>query len=392
MDRVVVVGGSVAAVNAVDGLRHAGHEGDVTLVSAEDLLPYDRPPLSKEALRQGQEHHSLLIKEPGWYDDNAVEVSLGAAAVKLNAADKTLFLEDGREMSYDGLIVATGCRTRPLDLLGGVPNVYEIRSLADSLTLHKQLRPGRHLVVIGAGFIGLEVAATARKMGLDVSVVEIAPVPLTRVLGSELGHWFVDHQVGHGVTFHCGSGIERVEVTDGGHRIHLADGTVLLADLIVAGVGVQPETGWLEGCGIELSNGVLCDEALRTAAPDVVAAGDVVRWPNRLFGETMRVEQWLNAVEQGTHAARTLLGDNEAFAPVPYFWSDQFEAKIKFVGQVDGQDQVKITQADERSLVALFGRGDRLRGALCINAPRQLALSKRDLLDGVSWADATAGS
>ncbi|MFI1434332.1 NAD(P)/FAD-dependent oxidoreductase [Streptomyces lydicus] len=392
MDRIVVVGGSVAAVNAVDGLRRAGHEGDITLVSAEDLLPYDRPPLSKEALREGHAHDSLLIKEPGWYEDNAVDVRLGAAAVGLDAAAKTLLLDGGRELSYDGLVVATGCRTRPLELLDGVPDVHEVRSLADSLALHEQLRPGRHLVVIGAGFIGLEVAATARKMGLDVSVVEIAPVPLTRVLGAELGHWFQDHHVGQGVNLYCGSGIDHVEVTSGGNKVHLADGTVLAADLIVAGVGVQPETGWLEGSGVELAHGVLCDETLRTTAPDVVAAGDLVRWPNRLFGETMRVEQWLNAVEQGTHAAHTLLGANEPFAPVPYFWSDQFEAKVKFVGHVDGQDQVKIIQADDKSLVALFGRGERLRGALCINAPRQLALSKRDIVNGVSWAEATAGA
>jgi len=390
VDHVVVVGGSVAAVNAVDSLRHAGHEGAITLVSAEDVLPYDRPPLSKEALREGHDHHSLLIKEPGWYDDNGVDVCLGTAAVGLDAADKTLFLEGGREMSYDGLVVATGCRTRPLDLLDGVPDVYEVRSLDDSLTLHEQLLPGRRLVVVGAGFIGLEVAATARKMGLEVSIVEIAPVPLTRVLGSELGHWFLDHHVGHGVNIHCGSAVVRVEAGPAGHRVHLSDGTVLAADLIVAGVGVQPETGWLEGSGVELANGVVCDETLRTTAPDVVAAGDVARWPNRLFGETMRVEQWLNAVEQGTHAARTLLGENEPFAPVPYFWSDQFEAKVKFVGHVDGQDQVKITQADEKSLVALFGRGDRFRGALCINAPRRLALSKRDIANRLSWADAVA--
>lgn len=392
MDRIVVVGGSVAAVNAVDGLRHAGHEGEITFVSAEHLLPYDRPSLSKEALREGHEHHTLLIKEPGWYDENAVDVSIGAAAVGLDAAGKTVFLEGCREVSYDGLIITTGSQTRPLQLLDGVPDVYEVRSLSDSLTLHEQLQPGRHLVVIGAGFIGLEVAATARDMGLDVSVVEIAPVPLTRVLGSELGHWFRDHHVSHGVDLYCGSRIDRVEVAPGGNKVHLDDGTVLAADLIVAGVGVQPETGWLEGSGVELANGVVCDEALRTTAPDVVAAGDIARWPNQLFGETMRVEQWLNAVEQGTHAASTLLGENEPFAPVPYFWSDQFGAKVKFAGHIDGGDHVKITKADEKSLVALFGRDDRLRGALCINAPRQLALSKRAILNGVPWADATAGS
>ncbi|MFI7006551.1 NAD(P)/FAD-dependent oxidoreductase [Streptomyces sp. NPDC050145] len=390
MDRVVVVGGSVAAVNAVDGLRRAGHQGDITLVSAEHLLPYDRPALSKEALREGHPHDSLLIKKPGWYEENAVEVRLGAAAVGLDAAAKTLFLAGGRELSYDGLVVATGCRPRPLGMLDGVPQVHEVRSFGDAQVLHEELRPGRRLVIIGAGFIGLEVAATARKLGLDVSVVEIAPVPLTRVLGAELGHWFQDHHVAQGVDFYCGNGIDRVEVTSGGNRVRLADGTVLTADLIVAGVGVQPECGWLEGSGVEVANGVLCDETLRTTAPDVVAAGDLVRWPNRLFGETMRVEQWLNAVEQGNHAARTLLGENEPYAPVPYFWSDQFDAKIKFVGQVDGRDQVKIVQADDTSLVALFGRGERLRGALCINAPRQLALSKRDILNGVSWAEAAS--
>ncbi|GAB3857688.1 FAD/NAD(P)-binding oxidoreductase [Nocardioides maradonensis] len=390
MDRVVVVGGSVAAVNAVDGLRHAGFEGEITLVSAEELLPYDRPPLSKEALREGHQHEALLLKEPGWYDDVDVAVSLGTPAVGLDTADRVVVLGDGRELSYDGLVIATGSQTRTLPLLDGVPNVFEVRTLADSLSLHAELRPGRHLVVIGAGFIGLEVAATARKMGLDVSVVEIAPVPLTRVLGTELGHWFRDLQVEHGVDLHCGHGIASIEVTPRGTRLRLDDGTELSADLIVAGVGVAPATGWLEGSGIELADGVVCDEALRTSVPGVVAAGDIVRWPNRLFGESMRVEQWLNAVEQGTHAAKTLMGEIEPFAPVPYFWSDQFEAKVKFVGHVNGEDEVKVARTGDTSLVALFGRGERLRGALCINAPRQLAFAKRDILKGVSFPEAVA--
>ncbi|WP_260430614.1 NAD(P)/FAD-dependent oxidoreductase [Nocardioides sp. LS1] len=390
MDRVVVVGGSVAAVNAVDGLRHAGFEREITLVSAEDLLPYDRPPLSKEALREGRQHEALLLKEPEWYDEVDVCVSLGTPAVGLDAAARTVALADGRELTYDGLVIATGSRTRSLPVLAAVPGVFEIRTLADTLGLHAELTPGRHLVVIGAGFIGLEVAATACKMGLDVSVVEIAPVPLTRVLGTELGHWFRDHQTDHGVRMHCGRGIVSVEVTAGGTRLSLDDGTELLADLIVAGVGVQPATGWLEGSGVELADGVVCDESLRTSVPGIVAAGDIVRWPNRLFGETMRVEQWLNAVEQGTHAAKTLMGGAEPFAPVPYFWSDQFEAKVKFVGHVNGDDELKVARTGDSSLVALFGRGERLRGALCINAPRQLAFAKRDILQGVTYQDAVA--
>ncbi|WP_459981399.1 NAD(P)/FAD-dependent oxidoreductase [Nocardioides sp. AN3] len=390
MDRVVVVGGSVAAVNAVDGLRHAGFEGEVMLVSAEEVLPYDRPPLSKEALREGHQHHTLLLKEPSWYNEQDVRVSLGRRAVGLDPAGRRVTLEGGSELPYDGLVIATGSRTRALPPLAGVPGVFEIRTLSDSLALHAELVPGRHLVVIGAGFIGLEVAATARKMGLDVSVVEIAQLPLTRVLGTEIGRWFLDHHTDQGVRLHVGTGVDRVEATAGGSKVHLSDGTVLSADLIVAGVGVVPDTGWLEGSGIELSDGVVCDETLRTSAPGVVAAGDIARWPNGLFGETMRVEQWLNAVEQGTHAARTLMGANEAFAPVPYFWSDQFDAKVKFVGYVTGDDVIHVTQPSESSLVALFGRGDRLRGALCINSPRQLALSKRDILNGVPFADAAA--
>lgn len=391
MRRVVVVGGSVAAVNAVDGLRHAGFEGEIDLVSAEDLLPYDRPPLSKDALREGHAHEALVIKDVEWYADNGVDVTLGTAAVGLDAHHKTVALANGREVPYDGLIVATGCSPRRLPAFEGVPGVFEIRTLADSRALHDQLRPGRHLVVIGAGFIGLEVAATARTMGLDVSVVEIAPVPLTRVLGSEPGRWFQDYHADHGVNLYCGSGIDRIEVADGGTRLHLGDGTVLCADLIVTGVGVAPATDWLAGSGVDLADGVVCDPSLRTSVPDVVAAGDVVRWHNRLFDETMRVEQWLNAVEQGTHAAHTLLGDAEPFAPVPYFWSDQFDAKVKFVGSTTGADRVEVTQTGDTSLVALFGRGDRFHGALCINAPRQLAISKQCILKGARWADVAEG-
>ena len=387
MDRIVVVGGSVAAVNAVDGLRREGFDGDIVLVSAEDELPYDRPPLSKEALHEGHAHHDLLLKTPEWYGHQNVDVLLGGAAIGLDPHDKKLILVGGRELPYGGLVLATGCAPRPVRGLDGLARVHEIRTLADSRALHDELVPGRHLVVIGAGFIGLEVAATARKMGLDVSVIEVTSVPLTRVLGAEAGRWFVDYHSDHGVKLYCGSGIDRVEVTARGTEFHLRDGTAVVADVIVAGIGVTPATGWLESSGIELADGVVCDSALRTSLPNVVAAGDIVRWHNALFDETMRVEQWLNAVDQGSHAARTLLGADDAFTPVPYFWSDQFDAKVKFVGRADATDDVQITQTGDNSLVALFGRGERFRGALCINAPRLLARYKQGLLKGASWAD-----
>ena len=388
MNRVVVVGGSIAAVNAVDGLRRHGHQGEISLVSAEDVLPYDRPPLSKDALRDGLEHHNLLIKTAEWYDEHGVELKLATAAVGLDTANKAIALDDGSSLDYDGLVIATGCNPRPFGPLAGVPNVHEIRTLSDSVALREQLLPGRHLVVIGAGFIGLEVAATARKLGLDVSVVEIAQVPLTRVLGTETGEWFRDYHVAHGVSVQCGVGVGSVDAGDGGTKLTLSDGTVLSADLILVGVGVVPATNWLAGSGIEIDNGIVCDPGLRTNAPDVVAAGDIVRWHNPLFDESMRVEQWLNAVDQGSHAAATLLGNDDPFSPVPYFWSDQFDAKVKFVGRADASDEVHVTRVSDTAMIALFGRDDLLRGALCVNAPRQLARYKQAIQKQTSWHDA----
>lgn len=390
MDSVVVVGGSVAAVNAVDGLRRNGFQGRIDMVSAESLLPYDRPPLSKDALREGHGHDQLLLRDPAWYEDHDVTLRLGSAAVGLDAVARTVALEGGGTVSYDGLVLATGCIARPLPALAGLSRVHEIRTLDDATVLHKELQPGRHLVVIGAGFIGLEVAATASKMGLDVTVVEIAPLPLTRVLGDEAGRWFLDYHARHGVTIRCGHTIASIRESARGVDIELSDGTTLVADVVAAGVGVVPALDWLDGSGIAVGDGIVCDPALRTSAPGVVAAGDIVRWHNPLFDESMRVEQWLNAVDQGAHAAATLLGADESFAPVPYFWSDQFDAKVKFVGRAHPGCDVHITEPREGSLVALFRRGDLLGAALCINAPRQLALAKRDISSGIAWGDAVS--
>ncbi|MER7986140.1 FAD-dependent oxidoreductase [Streptomyces noursei] len=389
MNRVVIVGASLAAVNAVEGLRKNGYQGEIELVGAEPDLPYDRPPLSKEALRAGPELDKLLLREPDWYGAQGVELRLGTAAVGLDTRARHVVLAGGRELSYDGLVIATGGSPRSLGSLEEVGPVHVIRSVADTAALHEQLVPGRHLVVIGAGFIGLEVAATARGMGLDVSVVERAPVPLTRVLGDEAGSWFKDHHLANGVNLHCGSVLDQIEVTPGGSRIRLADGSVLAADVVVAGIGVLPATGWLDGSGVRVSDGVVCDPSLRTSAPGVVAAGDVARWHNPLFDETMRVEQWRNAVEQGGRAALSLLGDNDAFATVPYFWSDQFDAKVRFVGVAGGAERIQVKQTGDASMVALFGRHDKIRGALCINAPRLLARYQKAIREQVAWGEAT---
>ncbi|NBE50018.1 NAD(P)/FAD-dependent oxidoreductase [Streptomyces boluensis] len=389
MNRVVIVGASLAAVHVIEGLRRNGYQGEIQLVGAEPQLPYDRPPLSKEALRAGPELDRLLLKEPGWYGTQAVELCLGTAAVGLDTRARQVVLEGGRELPYDGLVIATGGTARSLGGPEEVGPVHVIRSVADTAALHEQLVPGRHLVVIGAGFIGLEVAATAREMGLDVSVVEAAPVPLTRVLGGEAGAWFRDHHLANGVDLRCGSALEQVEVTSRGTKIQLVDGTVLAADVVVAGIGAVPATGWLDGSGVHVADGVVCDPTLRASAPGVVAAGDVARWHHPLFGQTMRVEQWRNAVEQGGRAALSLLGDTDAFAAVPYFWSDQFDAKVRFVGVAGGADTMHVEQTGDTSMVALFGRDGVIRGALCVNAPRLLARYQKAIVEQVAWGDVT---
>ncbi|MFJ3776286.1 NAD(P)/FAD-dependent oxidoreductase [Streptomyces sp. NPDC090075] len=390
MRQVVIAGASLAATHAIEALRQEGFQGDITLIGAEPHLPYDRPPLSKVALRHGPDTSELLLRAPQWYAEHAVDLRLGQPAAALDTRARHVTLEDGTEVPYDGLIIATGSQPRTLAHTASCAPVYTLRTLDDCQALHDRLVPGRHMVVVGGGFIGLEVASTARQMGLDVSVVEMAPAPLTRVLGDEVGHWFSKYHESNGVRLHCGSVIDGMEPGTRGTKVSLLDNVSLSADLVVAGVGARPATDWLEGSGVPLSDGVLCDAGLRTAAPGVVAAGDIARWYNPLFDEEMRVEQWSNAVEQGRHAAAALLGADDPYASVPYFWSDQFDAKTRFVGRANAAEHVHIERSEDSSLVALFGRDGVIRGALCVNAPRQLAVYRKAILDRIPWGDVVA--
>jgi NADPH-dependent 2,4-dienoyl-CoA reductase/sulfur reductase-like enzyme len=274
--------------------------------------------------------------------------------------------------------------------------VFTLRTLDDSLALAELLDARPRVVVIGAGFIGSEVAATCRsKRGLDVTVLEMLPVPLVRGVGPVIGEVMGELHRDHGVDLRCGVTVAGIEGDGRVERVRLGDGTTIDADVVVVGVGVAPETGWLEGSGLTVDNGVVCDETC-LAAPGVVAAGDVARWPNRLFGgEPMRVEHWTNATEQGVAAARRLLAGEsggEPYAPVPFVWSDQYDVKIQVVGHVRGDDEVAVAHGtlDERRFVALFGRDGRLSGALGFSRPRQLMQYRRMLADGSSFADAVA--
>ncbi|MGO1563044.1 MAG: NAD(P)/FAD-dependent oxidoreductase, partial [Actinomycetaceae bacterium] len=236
MRKIVVVGGSLAAVHASESLRQEGFEGEITMVSAEPHLPYDRPPLSKEALSSGIDVEKLYLREPGWYEENGITTRLGTAAVGLDVTDRTVSLADGTDLDYDGVVLATGSAARRLPAVAGVPGGHVVRDLADAQLLKEKLRPGQHLVLIGAGFIGLEIAATARQLGLDVTVVEVGRAPLARALGDDVGQWFRETHARHGVEVVCTCSVERFERNGDGVRAELSNGNVLNADLVVAGI------------------------------------------------------------------------------------------------------------------------------------------------------------
>lgn len=395
MRHIVVVGASLAGYRAAQTLRREGYDGTITLVGDESRRPYDRPPLSKQVLAGSAEPDSIALERAG--DDLGIGWRLGERATTFEAAGLVLGLDGGEELTVDGVVLACGARPRPLPGSEGIGGVHLLRTLDDSLALRSALVAGdepRRLVVVGAGFIGAEVAATARGLGCEVTVVEALDRPLARVLPPTLGQVCADVHTDHGVDLRLGVGVDGFD-TDGGSvsAIRLSDGSTIDADLVAVGIGVIPNTEWLEGSGLTIDDGIVCDETT-LAAPGVVAAGDVARWPNRLFGETMRVEHWDNAVSMGQHAARRLLagddGTDLAYAPVPYFWSDQYDRKIQLVGRAGPDDDIEVVDGsmDERRFVALIGRGGRLVGAFGMNRPPAVQRWRGPLEESISWDDA----
>ncbi len=392
MRTIAIAGASLAGLRAAETLRHEGYDGRIVLVGSEAHLPYDRPPLSKELLAgEWEPDQTALRKQP--YDDLDLDLLLGRRATGLDAVERVLDLDGDESVSFDGLVVATGARPRTLPGTPPLDGIFLLRTLDDCLAIRARLDARPSVVVIGAGFIGSEVAATCRGRGLDVTVLEMLPVPMERGVGPVIGDVCGQLHRDHGVDLRCGvavagfAGSERVE------QVLLADGSAIDADLVVVGVGVTPETRWLEGSGLTLDDGVVCDETL-LAAPGIVAAGDVARWPNPLFdGARMRLEHWTNATEQGVAAARRLLADDasaEPFAPVPFVWSDQYDVKIQTVGWIRGDDEVAIVDGslDERRFVAVFGRASRLVGALGFSRPRIVMQYRRMIAERASWQDA----
>jgi 3-phenylpropionate/trans-cinnamate dioxygenase ferredoxin reductase component len=391
MKSIVVVGASLAGLRAVETLRREGFEGRLTLVGAEAHLPYDRPPLSKELLAGEWEHDQVVLRRVP-YDDLDLELRLGVAATSLDVAARRVSLAGGTELEFDGLVIATGSTPRTLPGQPALDGVFTLRTIDDCHAIRERLDAGARVCVIGAGFIGAEVAATCRKRGLDVTVLEALPQPMVRGVGMVLGEVLARLHRDRGVDLRCGVTLESIEGDGRVEHVRLADGERVECDVLLVAVGVAPETRWLESSGLVLDNGVVCDETL-LAAPGVVAAGDVARWPNPAFdGEVMRVEHWTNAAEQGVYVGSRLLHDDgdgppEPFAPVPFVWSDQYDVKIQIAGRFSGQDRMEVVHGslDDERFVTIFERGGRISGVLGFSEPRRVMQYRRMIAERASF-------
>ena len=371
MDTFAIAGGGLAAAKAIEELRAGGFDGRIVLVGAEQHLPYERPPLSKGYLLGKEDLDKAFVKPQDWYADHDVDLQLGTNATGVDLDAHTLTTDNGL-VEYDRLLIATGARPRRLPLAdaSGAPVAY-LRTIEDSQRLRAALRPGRRIVIVGGGWIGLEVAAAARTAGSDVVVLEALNLPLVRVLGPELAEVFRNLHVEHGVDLRTNVSVTAIH-QDQGRRavVTLADGSSLTADLLVVGVGVAPNTELADAAGLHTDNGVVVDEHLRASHPDVFAAGDVASAYHPVLGRHVRVEHWDTAIQQGRTAARNMLDAKEPYTRLPYFFTDQYDLGIEYVGSIgtDGYDEV-ILRGDVpgRQLTAFWVKGDRVLAGMHAN-------------------------
>ncbi len=401
MGTTLVVGASLAGIHAARTLRLGGHDGPIVVVDADPDAPYDKPPLSKQILAGSLEPDRIVLPAIGEGLD--LDLRLGLRAVSLDLGERVVGFDDGRgpvAHAFDQLVIATGASARRLPGTEHIEGVHVLRTLHDALALRAELDAGpSRVVVIGAGFIGAEVAATCRGRGLDVTLVEALDVPLERILGVEMGRVCARVHEQNGVDLRLGCGVERIDTVEveGAARVvgvTLTDGSSIPAEVVVVGIGVRLNVDWLEGSGLDVDDGVVCDASLR-AAPGVVAAGDLARYPSARFGRPLRIEHWETAIQSGESAARTLLADRAGETapvhdPVPWFWSDQYDRKIQLAGRPSPDDECVVVHGstDDLRFVALYGNGDTLTGVLGMNRPRHVVQLRMAMEEGVSFSEA----
>ena len=384
-DHIVIAGASLGGLRTAQALRGRGKfEGTLTLIGAEPHYPYDRPPLSKQLLSGQWEPQQTLLDAPDAVDKLDLDLRLGVRAEALDVEKRELALSDGEPVGFDALIIATGATPRTLPNTPDLAGIYTLRTIDDSMRIRAELAKGPRMAVVGAGFIGAEVAAVARSAGLEVTLIEALPAPLANAVGAEVGEACANLHRERGVDVRCNALVAGFEGSERVERVLLADGSAVEADLVVVGIGVAPETRWLEGSGLELRDGVVCDATL-AAAPGIYAIGDVCRWYNPIFEEEMRVEHWTNVIHQSRQVARNLLAEPGAakpFASVPYVWSDQYDASIQSLGHMRPDDTAEVLHGSLESLefVACYQRNGIIVGGLTFNMPQQLS-SYRPLIE-----------
>jgi 3-phenylpropionate/trans-cinnamate dioxygenase ferredoxin reductase component len=340
----VIVGGGLAGAKAAEALRDQGYDGAITLVAAESHLPYERPPLSKGYLAGSAPREDMDVHDADWYADQHVDLLLGTAAADLDPAKHMATLADGRQLRYDKLLLATGSRARRLSIPGAeASGVVTLRNVEDSDRIGAAIKAGQRLALVGGGWIGMEIAANAREGGSEVTVFETAELPLLAVLGPELARIFLDLHREHGVDFQLGAQIAEITTTSStATGVRMADGTTVSADLVLLGVGAIPNVELAVDAGLDVDNGVLVDEALQTSDPDILAVGDIANHRHPVLGQRVRVEHWANALNQPAAAAATMLGNHTPYTELPYFFTDQYDLGMEYVGYVPHGSSVRV--------------------------------------------------
>ncbi|MFD3509869.1 NAD(P)/FAD-dependent oxidoreductase [Nocardia sp. NPDC058666] len=369
----VVIGGGLGGAKVAEALRANDFDGHVTLLAAEEELPYERPPLSKQHLAGTEQLPDFTVDPAAWYRDHNVDLRLGTTATAFDPIAKTVTLPDGSTLDYDKLALATGSRARRLNIPGAdAPNVYTLRTIGDSNALVRVLRTDKRLVIIGAGWIGLEVAAQARAKGVEVTLIESADLPLINVLGPEMGRFYADLHRAHGVDLRTNTTVDLI-LTENGEAtgVQLGDGTVVGAQAVLVAVGAQPNIETATAAGLAVDGGVLVNAALCTSNPDVVAVGDIAEEEHPLLHRLIRVEHWATALNQPAVAAKTMLGKVAVYDRLPYFFSDQYDVGMEYTGYVGREDDVRVVvrgDLDKREFVAFWlDKDNKLRAGMNVN-------------------------
>ena len=378
MSRIVIVGAGQAGAQVAFSLRQWGHEGEITLVGDEPFPPYERPPLSKDLLKGVLEEDRLFFRTASWYAENSIDLRTGAEAVAIDRERGVVRLTDGGEIAYDTLVLATGSRPRPLKVRGAdLPGVFELRTIADTRALRGAMRPGAKMLVVGAGYIGLEVAAVARTLGLEVTVLEAMERVLARVTGKVVSDFFEAEHRSHGVDLRCGARLDAFEGDAALRGARLADGAGIAADVAVVGVGILPRAELAEASGIACEDGIVVDRDARTSDPRVFAVGDCARRPLVHYGRSGRLESVHNAIEQGKITAAAILGRPRPAEDVPWFWSDQYDLKLQIAGLSQGHDRIVVRGSPaERKFAAFYLLGGVLLAVDAVNCPMEFMASK----------------